>query len=58
MSHSGPENFSTKFVEQYFKPEYLKGESTTEEEMIAAVLATTWLPLLQQQLSRYNNQYR
>jgi len=34
-------NFSTKFVEQYFKPEYLKGESTTEEEMIAAVLATT-----------------
>ncbi len=32
-------NFSTKFVEQYFKPEYLKGESTTEEEMIAGALA-------------------
>jgi propionyl-CoA carboxylase alpha chain len=33
-------NFSTKFVESYFKPEYLKGKSTSEEEMIASVLAT------------------
>lgn len=33
-------NFSTKFVEQYFKPDYLKGNSTTEEEMIAVALAT------------------
>jgi len=32
-------NFSTKFVESYFKPEYLKGQSTPEEEMIAGALA-------------------
>jgi len=32
-------NFSTKFVESYFKPEYLKGKSTLEEEMIAGALA-------------------
>ena len=31
--------FSTKFVESYFKPEYLKGKSTLEEEMIAGALA-------------------
>ncbi|HCW07570.1 MAG TPA: biotin carboxylase, partial [Cytophagales bacterium] len=33
-------NFSTKFVEQYFKPEVLKPESSAEEEMIASALAT------------------
>ncbi len=33
-------NFSTKFVEQYFKPELLSGQSTLEEEMIAGALAT------------------
>ncbi len=33
-------NFSTKFVEQYFKPEYLKDNSSTEEELIAVALAT------------------
>jgi propionyl-CoA carboxylase alpha chain len=32
-------NFSTKFVESYLKPEYLKGQSTPEEEMIACALA-------------------
>ena len=32
-------NFSTKFVESYFKPEYLKGKSTLEEEMIAGAMA-------------------
>jgi acetyl-CoA carboxylase biotin carboxylase subunit len=32
-------NFSTKFVESYFKPEYLKGQSSPEEEMIAGALA-------------------
>jgi acetyl-CoA carboxylase biotin carboxylase subunit len=36
-------NFSTKFVESYFKPEYLKGESTAEEEMIASALAAELL---------------
>src|SRR5882762_7888699 len=33
-------NFTTKFVEQYFKPEYLKDNSSTEEELIAVALAT------------------
>ncbi len=32
-------NFTTKFVESYFKPEYLKGQSSSEEEMIACALA-------------------
>lgn len=32
-------NFSTKFVEQYFKPENLKAETTLDEEKIAAALA-------------------
>ncbi|MBS1488414.1 MAG: acetyl-CoA carboxylase biotin carboxylase subunit [Bacteroidetes bacterium] len=32
--------FSTKFVEQYFKPEVLKSEMTDVEEMIASVLAS------------------
>jgi len=36
-------NFSTKFVESYFKPEFLKGQSTTEEEMIACALAAELL---------------
>jgi acetyl-CoA carboxylase biotin carboxylase subunit len=36
-------NFSTKFVESYFKPEYLKGESIPEEEMIASALAAELL---------------
>jgi propionyl-CoA carboxylase alpha chain len=36
-------NFSTKFVESYFKPEVLRGQSTTEEEMIAGALAAELL---------------
>jgi len=36
-------NFSTKFVEQYFKPEYLKNEMSEEEELIAAALAVELL---------------
>ena len=33
-------NFDTKFIEKYFKPEYLQRESSVEEEMIASVLAS------------------
>jgi propionyl-CoA carboxylase alpha chain len=33
-------NFSTKFVEQYFKPEYLKADLTPDEEKIGVALAT------------------
>jgi len=36
-------NFSTKFVESYFRPEFLKGQATTEEEMIACALAAEFL---------------
>jgi len=31
--------FSTKFVEQHFKPEYLKGAPTNAEDRIIAALA-------------------
>ena len=33
-------NFDTKFIEKYFKPEYLQRESSVEEEMIDSVLAS------------------
>jgi propionyl-CoA carboxylase alpha chain len=33
-------NFDTKFVEKYFKPEFLYDNAKEKEEMIAAVLAT------------------
>ena len=36
-------NFDTKFIEKYFKPEYLQLESSLEEEMIASVLAAELL---------------
>lgn len=32
-------NFDTKFIEKYFKPEYLQPHAIPEEEMIASVLA-------------------
>lgn len=41
-------NFSTKFVESYFKPEYLSGKSTPEEEMIAGALAAELLSVTPQ----------
>jgi len=34
-------NFNTKFVEQYFKPEFLKGTPRPDEERLAAALAAT-----------------
>jgi propionyl-CoA carboxylase alpha chain len=34
-------NFNTKFVEQYFRPEMLKGDPKPEEEVLAAALAAT-----------------
>lgn len=36
-------NFDTKFVESFFKPELLKAKPGTEEEMLAALLATETL---------------
>src|SRR5260221_2591110 len=41
-------HFSTKFVEQYFKPELLSGQSTPEEEMIAGALAAEIVSLSKQ----------
>ena len=34
-------NFNTRFIENYFKPEMLKGEMTEIEEMLASVLAVS-----------------
>ncbi len=34
-------DFDTRFVENYFKPAVLQGEASGQEEMLAAVLATT-----------------
>jgi acetyl-CoA carboxylase biotin carboxylase subunit len=36
-------NFDTRFVENYFKPDLLKAAPDAEEEMLAAILATTSL---------------
>ena len=36
-------NFDTKFIEKYFKPEYLQLEPAQEEEMIVSVLASELL---------------
>jgi acetyl-CoA carboxylase biotin carboxylase subunit len=36
-------NFDTRFVENYFKPEVLKGAGLEEEQLLAALLATTLL---------------
>jgi len=52
-------NFSTKFVESYFKPEYLKGQSTPEEEMIAGALAAELIlsvPQVQQAVSTQSSE--
>lgn len=35
-------NFDTKFVEKYFKPEFLKPQPVNEEAMLAAALAATY----------------
>jgi acetyl-CoA carboxylase, biotin carboxylase subunit len=34
-------NFNTRFIENYFKPEYLKGTVDEEEELLAAAFAVT-----------------
>jgi acetyl-CoA carboxylase, biotin carboxylase subunit len=34
-------NFNTRFIENYFKPEYLRGDVDKEEEELAAVFAVT-----------------
>lgn len=34
-------NFDTRFVENYFRPEVLQGKGNEDEQMIAALLATT-----------------
>jgi acetyl-CoA carboxylase, biotin carboxylase subunit len=34
-------NFNTRFIENYFKPEYLKGNIAGEEELLAAVFAAS-----------------
>jgi acetyl-CoA carboxylase biotin carboxylase subunit len=36
-------NFDTRFVENYFKPEVLKGAGLEEEQLLAALLASTLL---------------
>ncbi len=41
-------NFSTKFVESFFKPEILKSNFTEEEEMIAGVLAVELMAMTPQ----------
>ncbi|MFM9839532.1 MAG: biotin carboxylase, partial [Cyclobacteriaceae bacterium] len=34
-------NFNTRFIENYFKPEYLKGDINEDEELLAAAFAVT-----------------
>jgi acetyl-CoA carboxylase, biotin carboxylase subunit len=34
-------NFNTRFIENYFKPEYLKGNVSEEEKLLAAVFAAS-----------------
>jgi acetyl-CoA carboxylase biotin carboxylase subunit len=46
-------NFSTKFVEQYFKPEYLREEATEEEGMIASALAVELIASTKQTSARH-----
>lgn len=35
-------NFDTKFIEKYYKPEYLQGEGNEEEEIAALLSAFAW----------------
>lgn len=50
-------NFSTKFVEQYFKPDVLKPEASAEEELIASAFAVKLLASTKQSSAKNNGSH-